>query len=117
MDDPHPDFRVFGVPRGWMDGWRILIWILGFRSPERLDGWRILVLNLGFWSPRDRDDEEDLKKSSVVGERERERVLSRSRRPAQFCDVCLFSRLQYLLCICVTRKKTFQRKKDRSSLL
>jgi hypothetical protein len=61
-----------------LDGWRILIWILGFRSPERLDGWKILIRILGFWSPRDRDDEEDLKKSSVVGERERESVCCRA---------------------------------------
>jgi hypothetical protein len=124
--DPHPDFRVLesqevGWMDGWMilirilgfwsserlDGWRILIWILGFRSPERLDGWRILVRILGFWSPRDRDDEEDLNKSSVVGEREGERCRA---LVAQHCFAMFscFSRLQYLLCICVIRKKTFK---------
>jgi hypothetical protein len=72
-----------------LDGWRILIWILGFRSPERLDGWKILIRILGFWSPRDRDDEEDLKKSSVVGERERERA----------CVVALSSPSTVLRCL------------------
>ncbi len=71
-----------------MDGWRILIWILGFRSPERLDGWRILVLILGFWSPRDRDDEEDLKISKCCW-REGERA----------CVVALSSPTTVLRCL------------------
>ncbi len=88
--DPHPDFRVLESQEvGWMDGWRILVRILGF------------------WSPRDRDDEEDLNKSSVVGEREGERCRA---LVAQHCFAMFscFSRLQYLLCICVIRKKTFK---------
>jgi hypothetical protein len=72
-----------------LDGWRILIWILGLRSPERLDGWKILIRILGFWSPRDKDDEEDLKKSSVVGEREGERA----------CVVALSSPSTVLRCL------------------
>ncbi len=50
--DPHPDFRVLeSREAGWMDGWMILILILGFWSSERLDGWRIFIWILGFRSP------------------------------------------------------------------
>ncbi len=116
MDDPHPHFRVLEFREaGWMEDPH-----LDFRVPEsREAGWMedshpdFRVLESERQRRRGRSEEEQC----CWREGERERVLSRSHRPAQFCDVRLFSRLQYLLCICVTRKETFQRKKDRSSLL
>jgi len=114
MDDYHPYFRVLEFREaGWMEDPH-----LDFRVPEsRETGWMedprpdFRVLESERQRRRGRSEEEQ------CCWREGERALSRSRRPALFCDVFLFFSAPIPALHMRDTEENIQRQKDRSSLL